>query len=60
MSGTPVLVTGVRAGSVGSSWRGCGPPAGTCGCSAGVDRVPLPYHREKLAVEQLVEGGGLP
>jgi uncharacterized protein YbjT (DUF2867 family) len=26
----------------------------------GVDRVPLPYYREKLAVEQLVEGGGLP
>jgi uncharacterized protein YbjT (DUF2867 family) len=26
----------------------------------GVDRVPLPYYREKLAVEGLVAGGGLP
>jgi uncharacterized protein YbjT (DUF2867 family) len=26
----------------------------------GVDRVPMPYYREKLAVERLVEGSGLP
>jgi uncharacterized protein YbjT (DUF2867 family) len=26
----------------------------------GVDRVPLPYYREKLAVERVVEGAGLP
>ncbi len=26
----------------------------------GIDRVPLGYYREKLAVEQLVEGSGLP
>ena len=26
----------------------------------GVDRVPLPYYRQKLAVERVVEGAGLP
>jgi uncharacterized protein YbjT (DUF2867 family) len=26
----------------------------------GIDRVPLPYYREKLAVERVVEGSGLP
>jgi uncharacterized protein YbjT (DUF2867 family) len=26
----------------------------------GVDRVPLPYYREKVAVERVVEGSGLP